>query len=179
LSPRGRRLLAAVSVVLAVVVGALVLSISLGRPPSIEVTGSPLLGKPAPAFSLTTLDGSQPVSLAQYAGRPLVINFWASWCVPCRSEFPMFRAARAAHQSAGLEILGIVHADSSTSAQQFAHDQAATWPLLMDPDDVAWKAYSGALVPTTFYVDRSGIVRAVSYGPPPSGTLEAELAKIL
>ena len=65
------------------------------------------------------------------------------------------------------------------SAQRFATDEGATWPLVQDADNSAWQAYGGALVPTTYYIDRQGIVRAVSYGPPPSGTLEELLAKIL
>jgi peroxiredoxin len=99
--------------------------------------------------------------------------------VPCRQEFPLFGAARAAHAADGLEILGVVHADSADSAQRFATDEGATWPLVQDANNAAWQAYGGALVPTTYYIDRQGIVRAVSYGPPPSGTLEELLAKIL
>jgi cytochrome c biogenesis protein CcmG/thiol:disulfide interchange protein DsbE len=109
----------------------------------------------------------------------VIVNFWASWCVPCREEFPLFRAALLAHAGDGLEILGVVHDDDATLAQQFATDHAATWPLLLDPEDTVWKAWSGVAVPTSYYVDRHGVVRAVSYGPPPSGTLEEQLAKIL
>jgi cytochrome c biogenesis protein CcmG/thiol:disulfide interchange protein DsbE len=147
--------------------------------PSIVVGRNPLLDKAAPAISLPTLDGSGTVNLSDYAGRPVIVNFWASWCVPCRQEFPLFKEARTEHAADGLEILGVVHLDSADSAQQFATDQGATWPLLMDADNTAWRAYGQLLVPTTYYIDRDGIVRAVSYGPPPSGTLEEQLAKIL
>jgi cytochrome c biogenesis protein CcmG/thiol:disulfide interchange protein DsbE len=179
LTRRSRLLLAGAIVALTVVVGGWAAWSQLSAPPSIVVTGSPLLDQPAPAFRLMTLDGSQVVSLADYAGRPLIVNFWASWCIPCRTEFPLFRSARAAHAAGGLEIVGIVHNDSAAAAEQFAAGQDAGWPLLLDPDNAAWQAYKGALVPTSFYIDRQGIIRAVSFGPPPSGTLEEQLAKIL
>ena len=151
----------------------------LNAPPSIVISRNPLLDKPAPPISLPSIDGSGTVNLADYAGRPVIVNFWASWCVPCRQEFPLFRDARAAHAADGLEIFGVVHADAADSAQRFATDQGATWPLVLDADNSAWQAYGGALVPTSYYIDRQGVVRAVSYGPPPSGTLEEQLAKIL
>jgi cytochrome c biogenesis protein CcmG/thiol:disulfide interchange protein DsbE len=179
LTRRSRFVLAAVLVLLAVVLGAWGLWAALGGPPSIVVTRSPLLDKPAPDFALTTLDGSATVRLADYAGRPLMINFWASWCLPCREEFPLLAAAREKHAAAGLEILGIVHDDGPEAALSFAQAYGATWPLLADPDDAAWRGYLGTLVPITYYVDRHGVIRAVSYGPPPSGTLEEQLAKIL
>ena len=72
-------------------------------PASPAVVGShPLVGQPAPGFTLTTLDGRQ-VSLAEYRGRPVVVNFWASYCEPCKIEFPLFKAARDRHAAAGLE----------------------------------------------------------------------------
>jgi cytochrome c biogenesis protein CcmG/thiol:disulfide interchange protein DsbE len=140
-----------------------------------------LLDQPAPDFALPPLDG-QPgalVRLSDYRGRPVVVNFWASSCIPCRDEFPLLRAARQRHAAEGLEVLGIVHDDGPEAARDFAATYDADWLLLLDPDDAAWRAYSGVLVPITFYVDRDGIVRAVSYGPPPSGVLDEQLAKIL
>lgn len=131
----------------------------------IVVGGSPLLRKPAPPIELKDLSG-QTVSLASYAGRPVVVNFWASWCIPCRDEFPVFVAAREAHADAGLEILGVVYKDNAENAQRFADDQGAKWPLLEDPGEAVYKAYTGfGGVPMTVFIDPAGVVQGVSYGP--------------
>lgn len=154
-------------------------TLSLGRPPDvIEITGSPLVGRAAPAFSLTRLDGGGTVSLSDFAGRPVVINFWASWCIPCAEEFPLLSGARRQHAPAGLEILGVVHDDDPAAAQRFADAHGATWPLLLDPANEAWRAYGGVFLPVTFFVDREGVVRAVSYGTPTEQALAAQIARI-
>ena len=118
-------------------------------------------------ISLATVDGRQ-VALSDYRGRPVIVNFWASWCVPCRDEFPCWPRRAPATRGRGLEILGVIHDDSSQSAAAFAATYDAQWPLLVDADDAAWNAYHGAFVPVSYFIDRAGIVRAVSYGPPPS-----------
>jgi len=142
------------------------------------VAGSPLLNRPAPDFTLSALDG-EPVSLSDYRGRPVLLNFWASWCEPCKIEFPLFEAARQQHAADGLEILGIVHDDSADAAAAFVEEEGSEWPALLDADDAVWTAYAGLSLPTTFFIDREGIVRAISFGPPLSGTLDDQLAKIL
>jgi cytochrome c biogenesis protein CcmG/thiol:disulfide interchange protein DsbE len=150
-----------------------------GPAPSVVVVGgSPLLNRPAPEFTLSDLDG-EPVSLSDYRGRPLMLNFWASWCEPCKVEFPLFQAAREQHAGAGLEILGIVHDDSADAAAAFVEEEGSEWPALLDADDAVWTAYAGLGVPTTFFIDREGVIRAISFGPPLSGTLDDQLAKIL
>ena len=155
-------------------------SVSLARPsPSVVIVGgSPLLDQPAPEFSLATANG-ETVTLSSLRGRPVIVNFWASWCIPCREEFPLLVSAYERYSPAGLEIVGIVHDDGPQAAAEFARSYGATWPLLLDPDDVAWQAYRGSLVPITYYIDRTGIIRAVSFGAPPSGYLDDQIEKIL
>lgn len=156
------------------------LSISLGRPSptTIIVERNPLLDQPAPEFQLATVDGEQ-VALSDYRGRPVIINFWASWCVPCREEFPVLRAARERYAARGLEILGIIHDDGPQTATEFAAGYGATWPMLVDESDAAWNTYRGVFLPISYFIDRDGIVRTVSYGPPPSGVLDEQIAQIL
>lgn len=145
----------------------------------IVVGGSPLLDKPAPPIELKNLAG-ETVTLASYAGRPVVVNFWASWCVPCRDEFPVFVAAREAHADAGLEILGVVYKDNAENAQRFADDQGAKWPLLQDPGEKVYSAYTGfGGVPMTVFIDGAGVVRAVSYGPLSEAGFQDQVALIL
>jgi cytochrome c biogenesis protein CcmG/thiol:disulfide interchange protein DsbE len=171
----------AIAVVLALPIIALGSRLNLGVPPdasTIVVGRNPLLDQPAPQIRLATVDGRQ-VALSDYRGRPVIVNFWASWCVPCRDEFPLLAAAHARYANDGLEILGVIHDDSSQSATAFAATYNARWPLLEDVDDVAWKAYHGAFVPVSYFIDRAGLVRAVSYGPPPSASLDEYIAKTL
>jgi cytochrome c biogenesis protein CcmG/thiol:disulfide interchange protein DsbE len=154
--------------------------VSLARPsPSVVVVGgSPLLDHAAPDFSLATADG-ETVTLSSLRGRPVIVNFWASWCIPCREEFPLLVSAYERYSPEGLEIVGIVHDDDPAAAAEFADSYGAAWPLVHDTDDAAWQAYRGSLVPVTYYIDRSGIIRAVSFGAPPSGYLDDQIEKIL
>jgi cytochrome c biogenesis protein CcmG, thiol:disulfide interchange protein DsbE len=171
--------LAVVGLIVALVV-AIGVVILINRPPvtEIEIPGSGLLNRPAPDFELQRLDGGS-LRLSDLRGRPVIVNFWASWCIPCREEFPLLAVARDEHAGQGLEIVGIVHNDSVDSARRFAQDHGADWPMVNDPDDVAWRAYGGQLLPLTFFVDRDGIVRAVSFGPPPPTVLDDYLGRIL
>jgi len=131
----------------------------------VVVGGSPLVGKPAPPIELLDLAGDT-LRLADFGGRPVVVNFWASWCVPCRDEFPVFVAAREQYAEQGLEILGVIYKDDARNAQAFADDQGAAWPLLEDPGEKVYLAYTGfGGVPMTVFVDGEGVVRSVSYGP--------------
>ncbi len=164
--------------VLFVPLGGAAPSPSPGGSGPIFVGGSPLLGKPAPAIALNDLDG-KAVTLADLAGRPVVVNIWASWCVPCRGEFPLLVGAYGEYRDRGLEILGVVHDDSAPNARAFAQQQGATWPMLLDDADTVWHDYIGLGVPQSYFIDADGIVRAFSLGPFSTAGLAADLATIL
>ena len=163
--------------VAALAIAAPLLGTDLGVRP-IVVGRSPLLDQPAPAIELQDLDG-RPVSLAAFRGRPVIVNFWASWCGPCQDEFPLFRQVREERADEGLEILGVVYQDDAESARTFYDGLNATWPALVDPGGAVADAYLVVGLPITYYVDRVGVVRAVSYGPPPPKVLAEQLDKIL
>ncbi|MGH2467821.1 MAG: TlpA family protein disulfide reductase [Candidatus Limnocylindrales bacterium] len=162
------------------------LTMDLGRAPGggagsatpIVIGGSPLLDRPAPAIDLST-DTGQDVSLASLRGRPVIVNFWASTCIPCRTEFPLFKAALASHAADRLTILGVVYKDATSAARTFMTAEGADWPMLLDPDGTVAAAYGVEAIPMSFYVDPAGIVRYVSFGPPPAGTIDEELARMM
>ncbi|HEX9738536.1 MAG TPA: TlpA disulfide reductase family protein, partial [Candidatus Limnocylindria bacterium] len=90
------------------------------------------VGDRAPDFALADLDG-EPVRLADYVGRPVIVNFWASWCLPaCAEEFPILAEALEVHADIGLAVIGIVYRDRSEAARAFGEQLGATWPLVMD-----------------------------------------------
>jgi DsbE subfamily thiol:disulfide oxidoreductase len=127
------------------------------------IVGSPLIGKPAPALAGTTLDGSA-FDLASQKGSPVLVNFWASWCGPCREEFPLLEAAAKRHAGAGLVVVGALYKDDREYGARFVAEQGATWPTVTDPErsiGAAWKVLGP---PQTFFVDREGIIRAVQVG---------------
>lgn len=115
--------------------------------------GAASAGSRAPPFELVSLDGRH-VSLTSFRGRPVVINFWASWCNPCRREFPLLKQARAKHHQ--LTILGVTFRDIAADSRAFAKAEHADWTMLEDPDHVVADAYRVRSVPTTFFVGRNG-----------------------
>jgi len=102
-----------------------------------------VLGQRAPGFATFDLQG-RPVRLADFEGRPVLLNFWASWCVPCRREFPLLKQVEEAGRA---DVLGVVFQDSRSAAADFMADQGATWPGLVDPDGDIADAYGVRLRP--------------------------------
>ena len=147
-------------------------------PSSAVISGHPLFGEAAPDIQAQTLDG-ETVDLSDLRGRPVMVNFWATWCIPCREEFPLMVDAYDEYRETGLEILGVIHDDAADRAREFALQQGAGWPMLQDPDDVVWDDYLGAVMPTSFFIDGDGIVRAFSIGGFSETGLEAQLQRIL
>ncbi len=136
------------------------------------------IGAPAPDFTLADLDGA-PIALAELRGRPVVVNFWASWCGPCVEEFPLLRAAAAEHADDGLAVIGIVYEDRSEAARDFMARNGATWPAAMDPGGRVAEAYGILGPPETFFIGRDGTILARQLGQFSASSLESHLAAII
>jgi cytochrome c biogenesis protein CcmG/thiol:disulfide interchange protein DsbE len=110
----------------------------------------------APAIDTVDLDGRR-VRLADHRGTPVLVNFWASWCVPCRREFPLLKEA----QGGGVDVLGVVFDDTVDAARSFMREQGATWPALQDPGGRIAAAYGVGFrpgLPVTVAIDRDGVL---------------------
>ena len=160
----GRRILT-----IAVVSGlAVLLAVGLFRPSgksgAAGGTGSQP-GQSAPLFQSTDLNG-RPVALASYRGRSVLLNFWASWCVPCRGEFPILKRLQA--ENPNLALLGVVFQDGDASARAFMRSQGAIWPGVRDPDSqiaTAYRVRPKPGIPVSILVSPSGRVIANRPGP--------------
>ena len=111
---------------------------------------------PAPAFTLGKLSGDGQVSLADYRGRPLVLNFWASWCRPCATEADVLEESWRTHRDDGLVVLGIDYRDLRSEGRRFARKYGLTYPLVHDGRATLTSRYALTGVPETFVVDRRG-----------------------
>jgi peroxiredoxin len=138
--------------------------------------GGPRVGDAAPDFSLSTLDG-KTVRLSDYAGKPVVLNFWASYCHPCREEFPLFREQLAAHPG-DFVVLGIDAKDIESDAKHFAKEQKASWPIAFDAHNEVAAAYGVGAVPQTFFIKPDGTVALRYYAQIPDDKWSDALAKI-
>lgn len=141
--------------------GGVLAAVSLTRPSADVPTIAK--GQPAPEIVGTTLDGAA-FDLAALRGRPVVVNFWGPTCVPCRSEFPLFKAKLAQHAADGLVVVGVLMADPPDLARTFIADEGATWATVADPDGAIKGAYRVAARPQSYFIDRAGILRSIQIG---------------
>lgn len=139
---------------------------------------APIAGHPAPDFELNTLDG-EAIRLSDYRGKPVVVNFWATWCGPCRSEFPDFQDA-AVDNADSLVILGV----NSTSADQrdnippFLEEFGVTFPIVLDEQGDAVETYRVLGLPTTIFIDSNGIINEVFTGPLNKAYIESKITEL-
>jgi cytochrome c biogenesis protein CcmG/thiol:disulfide interchange protein DsbE len=134
-------------------------------------------GQAAPGIVGKTLDGTA-FDLSALRGQPVVLNFWGSSCVPCREEFPLFKAKLAAHAGDGLAIVGILMFDSPAPAMDFIAQYGATWPTVDDPSGAIRTAYRAVARPQSYFIDRSGILREIQVGQVTDGDFERLYASI-
>ncbi|HYI02581.1 TlpA family protein disulfide reductase [Hyalangium sp.] len=123
-----------------------------------------LSGKPAPAFTLRSLDSEKPVKLEQFRGRPVVINFWASWCGPCRMEHPVLEWG-AREFGGQAQFLGIVFEDTDENARGFLQEMGASFPHLVDPRSRISVDYGVSGVPETYFISAEGVILGKHVGP--------------
>ncbi|GAA3752284.1 TlpA family protein disulfide reductase [Salinactinospora qingdaonensis] len=124
--------------------------------------------QPAPQISGETLEGDA-LRLADYEGSVVVVNFWASWCAPCRAETPVLQEVHAEHEAAGLEFLGINIKDDRTAAKAFDREREVDYPSLYDQPGTIAQAFRDTVppkaIPSTIVIDRQGRIAARAIGP--------------
>ena len=152
---------------------------------------SPLVNKPAPAFTLQDVNGKK-ISLADYKGKALLLNFWATWCGPCKIETPWLVQLRDKYASQGFEVLGISSegdgytpadktgwAQDRAAIQAFATQMKVSYPMLMGGDSIS-KPYGGVEdLPTSFFVNRDGTIVATQVGLTSESDIESNIRKAL
>jgi len=139
----------------------------------------PEIGKTAPEFTLKGLDG-QEVSLSDLRGKPVLLNFWASWCGPCRLEMPFLQQIYEKWTGEGLVLLAVNLQEDQNTVQEFVRNGGFTFPILLSPGNEVPLAYNIRGIPATFFIDTDGVIRDIKIGAFSGvGEVESKLAKIM
>ena len=158
-----------------VVIMAVVLTLTIGNDPSADRRQSALFGKPAPSFSLPTLDG-QRVSLASIAGKSVMVNFWNTWCVPCRAELPALKEFYDRHaDDSDFVMIGIVRDDTTSAVRRYVRSEAMRWTIALDPGGAAALDFGTRGQPETYAIAPNGQIVGFQWGPSRVADLEAML----
>lgn len=142
-----------------------------------DLVEAPIAGYLAPQFTLSSTLGEE-ITLADYRGRPVVLNFWATWCPPCRAEVPHFQDASVKYNGQAA-ILGIDQGEPLQVVADFASTFSLSYPLLLDQDNVVNRQYGVAALPTTIFVDADGLIREVYTGIVNRAVLEDRIERLL
>lgn len=130
----------------------------------------------APEFTLTALDG-KPVSSSDLRGKVVLVNFWATWCPPCRSEMSDIQSAYQAHRD-DLVVLAINEAEGNDAVKQFVDELHIALPILFDRDGAIGRRFQVLALPTSFLIDREGVIRAAHIGQMDRAYIETQIAEL-
>lgn len=167
-------------VVAMVIAIALVFGFQMSRHAPQANVQAALAGKLAPDFTLQSTDG-KTIHLSDFRGKGVVLNFWATWCEPCKIEMPWFEELQKQYGPAGLQVVGISVDDDATAADltKFAKGVGVSYPILMGKESVE-NAYGGVeFLPATLYIDREGKIVDKVFGLKGRGEIEDDIKKVL
>ncbi len=136
----------------------------------------PSLDAPAPGFELASLSG-ESIQLEDYRGKPVLLNFWATWCAPCRLEMPAFQSRFEKHASE-LAIVAVNNAESPAEVQAFVDEFSLTFDILLDPEAEVQRLYRVRGYPTSLLIDAEGVIRVQHIGLMTEGQLDGYLQEI-
>ncbi|HXH93637.1 MAG TPA: redoxin domain-containing protein [Thermoanaerobaculia bacterium] len=153
-----------------------VLFAGLGKDPA--HIDSPLVGRPAPPFALKAVGTGETIDLETLRGKPVVINFWATWCGPCYEEHPTL-VANARNLQPEVQFIGVVFNDTDDKIMRFLAERGSAYPTLLDTNGKTAIAYGVGGVPETFFLNPKGTIVAKFEGPLTTEALQAELAKAM
>ena len=140
---------------------------------------SPTVGNLAPDFQFYDPE-EKPVSLSDLRGKPVMLNFWATWCGPCVSEMPYIQQVYEEWSAKGLVLLAINMGDTPSQVKEFLQSHNLSLPVLLDTKQVISQKYSIRAIPTTFFIDKDGIIQVVRIGAfPNKEAIESDLNKIM
>jgi len=139
---------------------------------------APLPDHPAPDLALPQLDGAQR-TLRDLRGQVVLINVWATWCPPCRAEMPAIQQAYAEYHERGFTVLAVNQREDASAITPFLEQHGLTFPILLDSDGQASATYQASALPSSFFVDRRGVIRTVYHGPLPPSVINGTIEQLL
>ena len=145
---------------------------------AVELEPAPEVGRPAPDFTLKDLDGNT-VRLSDLQGKVVFINFFATWCPACRAEMPEIEALHQKYKDRGVVVIGVDISEPESTVQQYIQQSGFSWTIVLDSTGEMAMDYQIVAIPTSFFLDKEGIIRAVNVGAMTKKEMEAKLAEAM